>query len=127
MITTGGTYTQLFSFPLSLGQDPLGGLLQHTNGVLYGTTSLGGVNGFGVIYSLDMRLGPFVTFVSPSERTGSSAQILGQGLTGATSVTFNGVATSFKVLTDTYMTAIVPGWSHHWASRGHDSQYYVHQ
>ena len=36
-------------------------------------------------------------------------QILGQGLTGTTSVTFNGVPeTSFKVVTDTYMTAVVP-------------------
>jgi uncharacterized repeat protein (TIGR03803 family) len=108
MITTGGSYTQLFSFPLSLGQDPFGGLLQHTNGTLYGTVHFGGANGFGAIYSLDMGLGPFVTFVNPSGKLGSAAQILGQGLTGATSVTFNGVPTSFKVLTDTYMTAIVP-------------------
>ena len=35
--------------------------------------------------------------------------ILGQGLTGTTSVTFNGVpATSFKVFADTYLTAVVP-------------------
>src|SRR5260370_33209832 len=35
--------------------------------------------------------------------------ILGQGLTGTTSVTFNGVAaTSFKVGSDTFMTAVVP-------------------
>jgi len=38
-----------------------------------------------------------------------SAQILGQKLTGTTSVTFNGIpATSFKVVSNTYMTAIVP-------------------
>jgi len=35
-------------------------------------------------------------------------QILGQGLTGST-VTINSVsATSFKVVSDTYMTAVVP-------------------
>src|SRR5260370_40711144 len=35
--------------------------------------------------------------------------ILGQGLTGTTSVTFNGVAaTSFNVGADTFMTAVVP-------------------
>lgn len=34
--------------------------------------------------------------------------ILGQGLTGSTSVTFNGVAANFKVVRDTYMTATVP-------------------
>jgi hypothetical protein len=38
-----------------------------------------------------------------------SAQILGQGLTGATKVTFNGkAATSFSAVEDTYMTAVVP-------------------
>jgi hypothetical protein len=40
---------------------------------------------------------------------GAVAQILGQGLTGSTSVTFNGVpATSFSVVSYTYMTAVVP-------------------
>jgi hypothetical protein len=56
-----------------------------------------------------MGLGPFITFVQPTGRVGRSAQILGQGLTGTTSVTFNGVAaTSFKVASDTFMTAVVP-------------------
>jgi uncharacterized repeat protein (TIGR03803 family) len=108
-ITTGGSYMQLFSFPQSIGQDPLGGLLQHTSGIFYGTASRGGANGFGAIYSLDMGLGPFITFVNSTGRHGSAAQILGQGLTGATGVTFNGVpATSFKVISDTYLTAVVP-------------------
>jgi hypothetical protein len=36
-------------------------------------------------------------------------QILGQGLTGSTAVTVNGVAaTTFKVVSDTYMTAVIP-------------------
>jgi hypothetical protein len=36
-------------------------------------------------------------------------QILGQGLTGTNAVTFNGVpATSFTVVSDTFMTAVVP-------------------
>ena len=34
---------------------------------------------------------------------------IGQGLTGTTSVTFNGVpATSFDIVSDTFMTAVVP-------------------
>jgi len=42
-------------------------------------------------------------------RVGQPAQILGQGLTGSTAVTINGIAaTSFKVVSDTYMTAVVP-------------------
>ena len=38
-----------------------------------------------------------------------TVEILGQGLIGTTSVNFNGVpATGFKVVTDRYMTAVVP-------------------
>jgi hypothetical protein len=56
-----------------------------------------------------MGLGPFVALVSYTGKVGSTAQILGQGLTGTTSVTFNGVAaTSFNVASDTYITAVVP-------------------
>ncbi len=83
--------------------------MQATNGLFYGTTYLGGHSGNGTVYSLNMGLGPFVTFVRPNGAVGSTAQILGQGLTGATGVTFNGVAaTSFKVSADTFMTAVVP-------------------
>jgi hypothetical protein len=76
--------------------------------MFYGTTGNEG-GALGLIYSLNMDLGPFVTFVQSVGRVGQPAQILGQGFTGTTSVTFNGiVATSFKVVTDTYMTAVVP-------------------
>ena len=58
---------------------------------------------------MNIGLGPFVAFVQPAGRTGSTAQILGQGLTGTTAVAFNGVpATSFHVISDTYVTAVVP-------------------
>jgi uncharacterized repeat protein (TIGR03803 family) len=108
-ISTSGAYRQLYSFQAATGEVPLTALLQDTNGEFYGTAGGGGTNGYGTIFSLDMGLGPFVTFVVPVGRTGQAAQILGQGLTGTTGVTFNGVAaTSFKVLADTYMTAVVP-------------------
>jgi uncharacterized Zn-binding protein involved in type VI secretion len=57
-----------------------------------------------------MGLGPFVTVSAPQgSNPGQTTQILGQGLTGANSITFNGVpATTFNVLTDTYMTAVIP-------------------
>jgi uncharacterized protein YpuA (DUF1002 family) len=56
-----------------------------------------------------LGLKPFITLVLYRAKAGSTVQILGQGLSGATSVTFNGLAaTSFKVLSDTYMTAVVP-------------------
>ena len=62
----------------------------------------------GTLYSLDIGQGPFVTFVQATSKVGGTAQILGQGLTGATSVTFNGIAAStFYVNSDTSMTAAV--------------------
>jgi uncharacterized repeat protein (TIGR03803 family) len=104
-------YTQLYSFPIrgELGAEPYAPPTQHTNGKFYGTTEFGGAIGYGSLYSLDMGLGPFVTFVIAAGREGGSAEILGQGLIGTTSVTFNGTpATNFTVLSDTYMTAVVP-------------------
>jgi hypothetical protein len=56
-----------------------------------------------------MGLGPFVALVRYTGRIGQPVQILGQGLTGSTAVTINGVAaTTFKVVSDTYMTATIP-------------------
>jgi hypothetical protein len=56
-----------------------------------------------------MGLGPFITFVRSTGGVGQTAQILGQGLTGTTAVSFNGIAaTSFKVASDTFLTAVVP-------------------
>jgi hypothetical protein len=106
-----GTYSQLFSFtkPGSRTQEPNAILAQHTNGTFYGVTVAGGANALGSIYTLHMGLSPFVAFVQSQGSVGSTAQILGQGLTGATSITFNGVpATSFSVVNDTFMTAVVP-------------------
>ncbi len=107
-LTTGGAHKILYSFG-GVGEEPLAAPMQDTNGTFYGTTYAGGRFGYGTVYSLNMGLGPFVTFVQPTGAVGGGAQILGQGLTGATSVTFNGVpATSFTVVNDTYMTAVVP-------------------
>jgi uncharacterized repeat protein (TIGR03803 family) len=108
-ITRAGQYKLLYSFPESIGYAPSGALLQHTNGKFYGTTQFGGTYLEGALYSLDMGLGPFIALVRYTGRIGQPVQILGQGLTGSTAVTINGVAaTSFKVVSDTYMTAVVP-------------------
>jgi uncharacterized repeat protein (TIGR03803 family) len=99
-------YSELYQFSVGLFSAPL---MQHTSGLLYGPSWMGGTHGDGFLYSVDMGLGPFVTFVHAQGKVGSVAQILGQGLTGASSVTFNGVPTaSFAVVSDTYMTAVVP-------------------
>jgi uncharacterized repeat protein (TIGR03803 family) len=108
-VTTSGEFTLLYSFNGRNGNGPMAAPVQDTNGLLYGTTQAGGKANAGVIYSYNAGLDPFVAFVLPSGSVGQSAQILGQNLTGTTSVTFNGVpATSFSVESSTYMTAVVP-------------------
>lgn len=107
-LSLNGAFKVVYNFGVT-GNKPEAAPTQDTNGKFYGTTSVGGRSGFGAVYTLDMGLGPFVTFVQPTAAVGGTAQILGQSLTGATSVTFNGIgATSFKVVNDTYMTAVVP-------------------
>lgn len=90
-----------------------GGLLQATTGTFYGTTAVGGEgqcagSGCGTVFSLDMGLGPFVTFVRAAGRVGQTSGILGQGFTGTTSVSLNGTPASFTVVSDTYIRATVP-------------------
>jgi uncharacterized repeat protein (TIGR03803 family) len=108
-ISIDGAYKSLSSLTQLTGDVPATALLQDTTGTFYGTALEAGSAGYGTVFGLDMGLGPFVALVLPVGKVGGVAQILGQNLTGTTSVTFNGVAaTSFKVVTDTYMTAVVP-------------------
>lgn len=108
-ITTSGQYKLLYSFSAEVGSGPGAALVQHTNGKFYGTAGSGGRNGAGSLYSFDVGLGPFIALVRYTGRIGQPVQILGQGLTGSTSVTINGIAaTSFKVVTDRYMTVVIP-------------------
>jgi uncharacterized repeat protein (TIGR03803 family) len=90
-------------------------ILQHTNGLLYGTAEAGGTGNVnctlgqcGVFYSLDIGADPFVTFLPAAARVGKTVEILGQGFTGATLVSFNGTAANFTVVSDKYLTAVVP-------------------
>ena len=95
------------------GSESSGGLTQATNGTFYGTTAAGGNSancgqGCGTVYSLSTGLGPFVTANPSFGRAGQSISILGNNLSGATSVTFNGKATTFTVVSSTYLKAKVP-------------------
>ena len=71
-------------------------------------TEFGGPTNNGTIYSLDMGLAPFVNTALFTGKQGSAVTLIGTHLKGTTSVTFNGVAASFKVLSDTHLTATVP-------------------
>lgn len=114
-LTLGGVLTGLHNFDFTNGAGPQGGMLQSTTGTFYGATSYGGRNtgpcpslGCGTVYSLDMGLGPFIAFVHSSGKVGQAGGILGQGFTGTTSVSLNGTPASFRVWSDTYLTATVP-------------------
>lgn len=90
------------------GEFPYAGLVQASSGIFYGT-NIGGTNTAGTAFSFDVGLGPFVAFIRSSGKVGATAKILGQGFTGTSSVTFNGVrATSYTVVSDTYLKAQVP-------------------
>jgi uncharacterized repeat protein (TIGR03803 family) len=114
-ITPEGKYTVLYQdFVARIGVLPEDPLIQHTDGKFYGDTYEGGTATTclycGTLYSLNMELAPFVAFV-PAQSSGSvgaTVGILGQGLTGTSRVAFAGTAATFKVVSDTFLTATVP-------------------
>jgi len=113
-MNTAGVLTTLHQFRLDEGAEANGGLVQATNGNLYGTTVIGGNlpcspnNGCGVVYSLDVGLGSSVALVRDSGKVGGTGGILGQGFTGTTSVSLNGTPANFTVVSDTFIKATVP-------------------
>jgi uncharacterized repeat protein (TIGR03803 family) len=110
-ITSEGALTTLHSFDGSDGGDVKTGLFQATNGNLYGTAADGGSGSCdtcGTIFSLNVGLGRFAETLPTSGAVGSTIDVLSQGLTGATAVSFNGTAASFTVVSDTYLTATIP-------------------
>ncbi len=109
--TVGGVYTDLYSFNNSsnlMQMSPLSPPVQDTNGTLYGVTEFGGKDNEGTIYSLNVSLPAFVNSPLFSGKEGGSVLILGQHLTGASKVTFNGLPADFVVKSDTHLTATVP-------------------
>ena len=107
-ITSAGTLTTLHSFDLTDGQNPTGGLLQATDGNFYGTTYFGGANNFGTVFKLANGLSSYVKINPTSGPTGQAVTILGTGLTGASSVKFNGTAATFTVVSSSEITTTVP-------------------
>jgi uncharacterized repeat protein (TIGR03803 family) len=107
-ITQAGKLTTLHSFQGSDGNGPAAGLVQATSGIFYGATEGGGTNNDGTIFSLLMGLKPFVETLPTSGKVGSRIIILGTDLNGATSVTFNGTAATFTVVSRSEITTTVP-------------------
>ena len=111
-ITPNGTLTTLYNFCAQSGctdgGTPDAGLVQATNGDLYGTTWSGGADNVGTVFNLSVGLAPVVKTLPTSGEVGAGVGILGSDLTGATSVTFNGPPATFTVVSRTLITATVP-------------------
>jgi uncharacterized repeat protein (TIGR03803 family) len=107
-ITAAGDYSILYNFDCADGGNPLSTPMQHTNGTLYGLTDGGGPDGDGVLYSFDLGLPPFVRLLPTVGGVGKTIEFLGQAFTGTTTVAFNGIAATFNVESDTFLTAVVP-------------------
>jgi len=111
-ITLGGQLTTLHQFCQQTncadGASPLGALVQDTDGTFYGTTSGGGDSKDGTVFSLSVGLAPFVESQTASGKVGTAVNILGTDLTGATSVTFNGVSANFAGRSSSLIQATVP-------------------
>jgi uncharacterized repeat protein (TIGR03803 family) len=106
-----GLYNVLYNFcsqsNCADGTNPSAPLIQGTNGNFYGLTSGGNLNR-GTIYSLATGLGPFVKFLPAGGRVGGEVGILGNSLSGATSVTFNGTSAKFSIVSSTLILTHVP-------------------
>jgi uncharacterized repeat protein (TIGR03803 family) len=106
-IAADGTFSVIHKFDQATGQNPTG-LVQGTDGVLYGITQDGGSANGGVFFSLDLGLPTFSRLLPSWGAASDTIGILGQGFTAASGVLFNGVPSSFTVVSDDYITAQVP-------------------
>jgi len=108
-LSSTGHFTLIHSFSGTDGSQPETALYQATDGNLYGTTNQGGSgSNFGTIFRISLGLAPFVKTVQEAGAVGAPMTIFGNNLTGATSVTFNGTAATFSVVSDTEITTTVP-------------------
>jgi uncharacterized repeat protein (TIGR03803 family) len=106
-ITAAGALTRLLSFSSNApaGQNP-GALLQSSNGLIYGTTTNGGSNGFGTIFKLTSTgvLTPLYSFTNgvdgahpgPALTQGANGVLYGTASGGGT----NGSGAIFQITTN---------------------------
>lgn len=111
MITPNGKLTVLYEFGSEYGggeNSLYAGLVQATNGEMYGTTERGGTADDGTVFRFQVGLGPFVETQPTSGAVGASIEILGTSLAGATGVTFNGTPASFTIVSASEIQTTVP-------------------
>jgi uncharacterized repeat protein (TIGR03803 family) len=108
-IKSTGFFSTGHNFTTALdGGAPEGALVQATDGNLYGTTFYGGANNDGTVFRLSAGLGPLVTPVPTAGPVAAAVTILGNNLTGTTSVNFNGAPAAFTVVSESEITTTVP-------------------
>jgi len=106
-----GAYIALHNFDLTHGGNPLGNVMQASNGLLYGMTNHGGASNFGVLFSFDITTNIFTDLlefdnVATGANPARSLSQAGNGkLYGTTlygGVNSSGVAFSYDIATNTY-------------------------
>jgi uncharacterized repeat protein (TIGR03803 family) len=116
-VTLKGKLTVLHNFDLTTGSTPYDTPFQHTNGIIYGDTNLGGTGNVspcsagdcGVFYSWSDSLPTFVSLLPYSGKVGKTVGILGQGFSSSSVVKFDGVkATAVKNTGSTFLSVTVP-------------------
>ena len=117
-ITPKGAYSVLGKFDFTTGATPEVTPFQHTSGVAYGDSQVGGTGNVspcaaglcGVFYSWkNTSLPAFVSLLPYSGKVGKVIEFLGQGfVSGKTTVSFNGTAAKPTVASGTYLSAAVP-------------------
>jgi uncharacterized repeat protein (TIGR03803 family) len=113
-ITTGGVFTSLYDFcALSSCLDGYysgdGPLFQETNGTFYDTNAYGGTDNVGTVFTWSEGLPAFVTPSPAAGAVGSRVTILGNSLSGATSVSFNGTPATFTASNHAIRTTVPAG------------------
>jgi uncharacterized repeat protein (TIGR03803 family) len=105
-VPSSGAFNTLYTF--AAGSYPFLTLLQAPNGNLYGGVAFFTDQWTGAVYSFDNNLSPLVQTVPTMGKVGKQVIVLGNGLTGSSSVAFNGVSAKFTLVSDTYIRATVP-------------------
>jgi uncharacterized repeat protein (TIGR03803 family) len=108
--TPAGALTTLYKFcaqpKCADGSFPMIPMVQGTDGSFYSIAH--GTSTTAPIYKLDTGLPPFVKTLPVSGRANATVIILGNNLTGTTEVAFNGATATYKVVSNTEISAKVP-------------------
>lgn len=104
-----GTYTKKLNFNGTNGGTPYGGLIQATNGKLYGMTNTGGANNLGVLFEYDLTTSTYtkrIDFAGSSNGANPRGNLFQAsngkmyGMTGAGGLSATGVIFEFDPATN---------------------------